>query len=327
MGIKTFFKRLIGATPEQANPVPEPEKGEDSPYAKLVAEDAPDESQGRPKVRDAFVFEGVQPIEQDTVVLFYPDQSLLLIRHPDTGYPARYYEWKSRLAFRSLPVFGDWTGSGHSVLGLFDVENAAFSLFHDYDEPVASTFFYYGPPGYDWIPLAGDWDGDGKDGIGLYDPTNGVFMLRNELIGAPPEMEFAFGPANQGWIPLVGDWNGDKRDEVAVYNPKTGEFLLSGALPLADVFLRFETANVGEDWRPLAGDWRGFGFDCVGLFDTKADAFHLLNPLSKQEPEIVFRFGVNGVSGVPFSIKWTADLMVAPHNDQGEPDGEAADSA
>ena len=68
-----------------------------------------------------------------------------------------------------IPITGDWTGTGHTGIGVFDPTSATFYLRNETGAgaPDAGRFAY-GAPG--WLPVAGDWGGTGRTGgFGLLD--------------------------------------------------------------------------------------------------------------------------------------------------------------
>jgi hypothetical protein len=103
----------------------------------------------------------------------------------------------------SIPLVGDWTGSGHLGIGVFDPSTATFFLRSSIG-PVAPDFvFQFGPLG--GLPVAGDWLGTGQTGVGVFDPNSAQWFLRSEPgAGAPDAGQFAFGPL--GALPVAGNY-------------------------------------------------------------------------------------------------------------------------
>jgi hypothetical protein len=153
-----------------------------------------------------------------------------------------------------IPIAGDWTGSGHTGIGMVDPSSNTFYLENTPGSGKVDFQFQYGAPG--WIPVAGDWNHTGHAGIGMVDPTTMTWYLRNEVgPGAPDAGQFAFG--FPGWQPVVGDWNGDGTTTVGVFAPQTATWYLrnensSGAPDAAAPF-----AYGFATWKPVAGAWTG----------------------------------------------------------------------
>jgi hypothetical protein len=150
-----------------------------------------------------------------------------------------------------IPLAGDWTGSGHTGIGMFDPSSNTFYLENDPGSGKVDFQFQYGAPG--WIPVAGDWNHSGHAGIGMVDPVTMTWYLRNEVgPGAPDAGQFAYG--FPGWKPVVADWNGDGKTTVGLFDP--GHFTW---------YLRNENNAGAPDggqfaygystWVPVAGAW------------------------------------------------------------------------
>jgi hypothetical protein len=150
-----------------------------------------------------------------------------------------------------IPLVGDWTGSGHTGIGMFDPTSNTFYLENDPGSGKVDFLFQYGAPG--WIPIAGDWTGSGHAGIGLVDPATMTWYLRNEVgAGAPDAGQFAYGAP--GWKPVAGDWNGDGKTTVGLFAPGTFTWYLrnennAGAPDAGQFAFGYST------WQPLAGAW------------------------------------------------------------------------
>ena len=107
-----------------------------------------------------------------------------------------------------IPVVGDWTGTGHLGIGVFDPTNAIWYLRSSLSSgPPDVGVFQYGAAG--WKPVVGDWTRSGHTGIGLFDPTTATWYLRSEANAGAPDVSggpFQYGAA--GWEPVVGDYLG-----------------------------------------------------------------------------------------------------------------------
>jgi hypothetical protein len=101
-----------------------------------------------------------------------------------------------------IPVVGDWTGTGHLGIGVFDPATFTWYLRSSASAGAPDVgVFQYG--GIGWRPVAGDWTGAGHAGIGVFDPSTGTWYLRNEPgAGAPDAGQFQYGGA--GWLPVAG---------------------------------------------------------------------------------------------------------------------------
>jgi hypothetical protein len=103
------------------------------------------------------------------------------------------------------PVAGDWTGSGHMGIGVYDESTGTWYLRNKVGQgPPDAGQFAFGGPGF--RPVVGDWNNDGKTTIGVFD-TTGTWYLRNSNSGGAPDISpFAYGAS--GWNPVAGDYDG-----------------------------------------------------------------------------------------------------------------------
>jgi hypothetical protein len=150
-----------------------------------------------------------------------------------------------------VPVVGDWNGTGHTGIGVFDPSTGTWYLRNeDSAGPADAGVFRYGAPG--WLPVAGDWGGSGHTGIGVVNPATMTWYLRDTAnAGVPDVAPFRYGGA--GWEPVVGDWNGDGRAGIGVVDPRGAWYLrnsTSAGLPNLGPF-RYGLGG----WAPLAGAW------------------------------------------------------------------------
>jgi hypothetical protein len=111
-----------------------------------------------------------------------------------------------------LPVVGDWTGNGLSLLGLFRPSTGQWFLDRSgnrswdgcrRDHCIES----FGSAGD--LPVSGDWDGTGKSNVGVWRPSTGQWFLdyngNSVWDGCSVDVCVAgFGVA--GDIPVVGKW-------------------------------------------------------------------------------------------------------------------------
>jgi hypothetical protein len=105
-----------------------------------------------------------------------------------------------------FPVAGDWTGTGHTGIGVYDSTSGIWCL-----RNTASA----GPPDAQFqftlqnaIPVVGDWDGNGTTTVGLFDLGLSIWFLRNEnSSGAPDAGMITFGSGLiVADVPLPGNW-------------------------------------------------------------------------------------------------------------------------
>jgi hypothetical protein len=150
-----------------------------------------------------------------------------------------------------VALAGDWTGSGHDGIGVFDPATATWYLRSEDSagNPDVGKF-QYGAPG--WVPVVGDWNGSGHTGIGVYDPGSGTWYLRSEAsAGQPDAGYFQYGGA--GWKPVAGDWDANGKTTIGVLSP-AGQWYLrnsnSGGVPDIQAF----GYGLGN-WMPLPGEY------------------------------------------------------------------------
>jgi hypothetical protein len=149
---------------------------------------------------------------------------------------------------RWIPVAGDWKGTGHTGIGMFDPSTGTWYLRNEPGPGLPDAgVFQYG--GVGWKPVVGDWDGDGTTDIGVVDP-NGVWYLRNSATaGAPDYPPFPYGLGS--WKPVVGDWDGDGRTGIGVVDPAGVWYLRNGLSAGAPELFPFPY-GLGR-WVPVAG--------------------------------------------------------------------------
>src|SRR5262249_13765307 len=101
----------------------------------------------------------------------------------------------------SIPVVGDWLGTGHLGIGAFDPSTGTWFLRNDMTPGPADEVFQFGPVG--GTPVVGDWQGTGPLGVGVPAPATRPWHLHNELRpGRAAVGQFAFGPV--GGVPAIG---------------------------------------------------------------------------------------------------------------------------
>ncbi|MCE9608393.1 MAG: VCBS repeat-containing protein [Planctomycetia bacterium] len=115
-------------------------------------------------------------------------------------------------AANSIPVVGDWTGTGVSSIGTFQDGCWKLDLDGDGRWTTADAMIDLGQPGD--LPIVGDFNRDGRDDLGIYRrgtwhiDTTGDRRLGND------DLILQLGDADD--TPVVGDWDGDGRAQIGV---------------------------------------------------------------------------------------------------------------
>ena len=212
-----------------------------------------------------------------------------------------------------IPITGDWTGDGHTKVGIYRSKNGFFLLDTNGDEVFDTGDAVYkflqnvgGPQAGD-VPVVGDWNGSGTSKIGIVrDGFLWLLDLNGDGIYEPgTDLEYVFGGV-PGDIPVVGDWTGTGTSKIGV--------LRDGFLWLLDANGNGTyDATSGGDYAfafgapgdvPVVGDWTGDGVTKVGMFrDGFLWVLDASDPAFVPTELIVFAFG--GVAGdVPVVGKW-----------------------
>jgi CSLREA domain-containing protein len=192
----------------------------------------------------------------------------------------------------SVPVSGDWTGTGHTGIGAFDKTSFTWFLRNEVSAgaPDAGQFQY---GGVGLAPVTGDWNNSGHTGIGVFDPSTQTWYLRNEAnAGAPDAGVFRYGVA--GGIPLAGDWTGTGHLGIGIFDPATFTWYLRSSATAGppDVGV-FQYGVVGA--QAVAGDWTGSGHAGIGIFDPTTATFFLRTEPNAGAPDAgQFAFGASG---------------------------------
>jgi parallel beta-helix repeat protein len=208
----------------------------------------------------------------------------------------------------SVPVLGDWTGSGSFTIGVVDVVPnpypASFSSaprllrwqLKDSNNPGApDVTFLYGKEGD--IPVVGDWDGNGTTTIGIFEPDTGVWKLKNINQEGAPDHAFAYGVP--GDLPVVGDWDGDGTTTIGVVKPATMTWWLrnSNSAGPADI-TPFAYGSRGDV--PVTGNWTGGHVTTIGVFEPVPAVWKLRTSNSPGAPDITpFAYGTGGGQSLP----------------------------
>lgn len=183
-----------------------------------------------------------------------------------------------------LPVVGDWTGNGSTLLGVFDPGTRLWQLDGNGNDSWegCAVDLCFGPL---WmrhgLPVTGRWAvGLAKDAIGLFYPKTRVWRVdkngdsRRNLCRI--DGCFAFGRLRG--LPVVGDWTGSTTSKIGVFDPTTGLWKLdhngNGKFDSCTVDLCLgpfgSTGNL-----PIAGDWNGTGQASIGIYEPTTGAWQL----------------------------------------------------
>ena len=99
----------------------------------------------------------------------------------------------------SIPVPGDYDGSGHVELAVYIPSQGAFFYRPYHGGPDVKVPF--GTPNAGELPVVGDYDGSGRAEVAIYDPSRGAIVYR-PASGSPDVTAF-LGTANSGTIPVA----------------------------------------------------------------------------------------------------------------------------
>lgn len=241
----------------------------------------------------------------------------------------------------SIPVTGDWNGSGTTKVGVF-INGLWFLDINGngaWDE--ADLWAKLGKK--EDQPVAGDWNGDGKTDIGIYGPA---WIGDLKAISVEPGMPDAQNPPGRqqrpknvppdeadaavGWRTMkkgnagkmrsdvidhvfeygqkgdhavVGDWNGDGIYTVGVY--RNGSWYLDmdgdGKWSDGDVVVQFGQ----EGDLPIVGDWTGDGISKLGIYRNGTFYLDTNNNRQLDAADKVFQLGHAGDK--PVVGDWTGD--------------------
>jgi hypothetical protein len=195
------------------------------------------------------------------------------------------------------PVLGDWTGNGHTKIGVYrsNDSNCGSGIdgwYLDANGDLAweylngDRFGCFGISGD--TPIIADWSGTGTAKIGVFRSndsncggTPGWYLdvngnLKWEYLGG--DSFGCFG--SNGDIPVVGDWNGTGKMKIGVFRPNDPN--CSGAAGWyldTNGNLKFE-AGVDQSGcfgkssdTPIVGDWTGSGTTKIGVARPNDSAF------------------------------------------------------
>jgi hypothetical protein len=187
----------------------------------------------------------------------------------------------------SIPVVGDWTGSGTDTLGVFTQEAGGdrWQLRTEPGPGPAQIEFRYG--GITDLPVVGDWNGSGKDGIGVFTPGSAVWRLRNTPTPGDPEIAYQYGGSTD--LPVVGAWLGGKTDGTGAFTPGSALWRLRNTPTPGPPEIQYQYG--GPDDLPVVGDWSGLGSASTGVFTPGSALWRLRNSATTGDPELQYQYG------------------------------------
>jgi hypothetical protein len=181
-----------------------------------------------------------------------------------------------------LPVVGDWNGDGIDTIGLYNPTSAKFFLRNENSAGNATTTFYYGPTGNDWLAVAGDWSGNGVSTIGLYNQTSAKFFLRNENTTGVADITFQYGPTENNFLPMTGDWNNGGDSTIGLYHQTSAKVFLRNENTEGIADTTFQYGPTGNHRTPITGNWG----DLSGKSLTTCDVARSGEPTSLTQTEL-----------------------------------------
>jgi hypothetical protein len=183
-----------------------------------------------------------------------------------------------------LPVVGDWTGTGSTLLGVFDPNTRVWQLDQNGNDSWegCAVDLCLGPF---WIrsglPVAGRWlAASTKDAIGLFFPKIRIWRLDGNGDGKRNLCRIdgcsSFGRLRG--LPVAGDWTGTGTTKIGIFDPNTGLWKLdrngNGRLDSCTVDLCLGPFGGAGDL-PVAGDWNGTGQANIGVYDPTTGMWEL----------------------------------------------------
>jgi hypothetical protein len=194
------------------------------------------------------------------------------------------YSWNSATASpietygaaQTIPVVGDWDGTGGAKLGLFEPSTLQWHLDLNNNKAIdgCSIDACDGPFGKaDDIPLAGKWNARGYHRIGTFRPSTGYWYLDRNGDGdfdrCRTDRCIQLKNYVSGDLPVVGDWNGEGLSHPGLFRPSTGQWFLDSngnrAWDGCRRDLCFGTFGSAGDL-PVIGDWDASGKSKVGVW-------------------------------------------------------------
>ena len=240
----------------------------------------------------------------------------------------------------SVPVTGDWDGSGTTKIGVF-LDGLWFldlngnGLWDDKD-----LWIKLGAKGDQ--PVAGDWNGDGKTDIGIFghawggdakavarepglpdaqnvavhsrpknvppdsaDATTGYRTLKKGHAGKlrSDVIDHVFQYGTKGDIAVVGDWNGDGIYTVGIFRNGVWYLDMDGDGRWSDGDVMVEFGQEGD--LPVVGDWTGDGITKLGVYRNGTFYLDTNNNHKLDATDKVFQLG--GAGDKPVAGDWTGN--------------------
>jgi hypothetical protein len=216
-----------------------------------------------------------------------------------------------------IPITGDWTGDGHTKVGIYRPKNGDFLLDTNGDDSFDTgdaVYKFLAPLGgvqAGDLPVVGDWSGSGTTKIGIFRAGfEWILDMNGDGVFDTGDAVYQFGGV-AGDIPVVGDWTGTGTSKIGVV--RDGFFWLLDANGngsydgTAGGDYVFPFGGIPGDV-PVVGDWTGDGISKVGMFrDGFLWVLDSADPSvtngTGSTPLIAFPFG--GIAGdVPIVGKW-----------------------
>jgi len=240
----------------------------------------------------------------------------------------------------SMPVVGDWDGSGTTKVGVF--LGGLWFLDLNGDGRWDENDLWIKLGNKDDQAVAGDWAGDGKTALGIFGPAwigdlkaesvePGLPDAQNPIASSrpknvPPEaadaavgyrtmkkgaggkmrsdvIDHVFAHGTKGDVAITGDWNGDGIRNIGVF--RRGTWLLDidgdGRWTEADAIVQFGQ----EGDLPLVGDWTGDGVAKLGVYRNGTFYLDVNNNREIDAADKVFQLGQAGDR--PVAGDWDGD--------------------
>jgi len=175
-----------------------------------------------------------------------------------------FFYWS--LGSGSVPVRGDWNGTGKQKIGVY--KDGTWLLDYNgnglWDGAGVDKIIYFGGPGF--TPVVGDWNGSGWDKLGAY--RDGTWVLdyngNFQWDGTGVDKLLYFG--GPGFTPVTGDWNGTGWSKLGAH--QNGLWILdyNGNFQWDGVGVDKLVFFGGEGYTPVLGDWNGTGSTKIGAY-------------------------------------------------------------
>lgn len=132
----------------------------------------------------------------------------------------------------TLPVIGDWTGSGVDMIGEMLLGKGPKWYLDLNGDGVIDSCKTDSCPKFPSssgdLPVAGMWNGSGKSDIGVFRQSTGEWFLdysdNGQWDNCQVDRCFTFG--SSGDQPVVGDWTGSGASKIGVFRPASGQWFL-----------------------------------------------------------------------------------------------------